>query len=143
MTSRTVECCGYGRDQLVYNLQFTYFHSMQDELFSAIRPNDGDVITMANAAKWYLVGPLDARTHRRTLRTSGVVRPTVLTLTDLAAGTPLPDRMRFIAYPNVINGPELRAYSIGYEIKGPFSVAEDGYRLDYYELTRRYQALIP
>lgn len=139
MTSRTAECCGYGRDQLVYNLQFTNFHYMQDALFSAIRPSDSDVIAMSNAARWYLVGPLDATTHRRTLRTSGVVRPQVLTLSDLAAGTPPPERMRFIAYPNVNNGRELRAFSIGYEIAGPFSVSEDGYRLDYYELTRLHR----
>lgn len=136
MTSRTGECCGYGRDQLVYNMEYTAIHYLQDRLFATLRPGDGDVIGMARAAKWFVVGPLDAATRQRTLRATGVVRPQVTTLADIVAGTPLPERMLFIAYPNVDNRRDLRLLATAYAIAGPFQVEENGYRLDYFKLER-------
>lgn len=141
MTSRTGECCGFGRDQLVYNLQFTAFHDLQDQLFSQIRPGNGDVIGLSRAANWYLVGPLDAQTRQRTLRKNDVVRPPLLTLVDVAAGTmKLPERMHFVAYPNVDNRADLKKLATGYRVAGPFHVDEDGYRLAYYQLSRLHRS---
>lgn len=139
MTSRTAECCGFGRDQLVYNLQFTAFHYLQNQLFSQIRPGDGDVIGLSRAASWYLVGPLDAQTRHRTLRKNGVVRPGLLTLVDVAAGMKLPERMHYIVFPNVDNRADLRQLSTGYRVTGPFRVGEDGYHLDFYQLSRLHR----
>jgi hypothetical protein len=137
MTSIRGECCGFGRDQLVYNLQFTHFHYVQDALFTRMRPGNDDVLAITRAAKWFLIGSLDAQTFRRTLRKDGVVQPKILTLIDVAYGAPLPERLRYVAYANVENHPDLALYARAYHIRGPFVVDEHGYRAAYFELQRR------
>ena len=136
MTSRTGECCGSGRDQLVYNLQFTAFDSMQNALFAVLRPRSGEAIAISDHANWHLVGPLDPPTLKRTLRTREVIDLDIVTVGRVLAGQPLPERMRYIAYPNVNNAPPLRLFARAYRIRGPFSVEKDGYRLEYYDLVR-------
>lgn len=137
MTSRTGECCGSGRDQLVYNLQFTAFDSVQNALFAATRPRSGDAIAISDHANWHLVGPLDPSTLKRTLRNRDVIELDIVTLAGLLQEKRPPERMRYVAYPNVDNVPPLRLMAKVYEIRGPFSVEHDGYRLEYYDLVRR------
>jgi hypothetical protein len=137
MTSLRNECCGYGRDQLVYNLQYTRFDSLQQTIFSTLRPRDGEVFAIAGLANWTLHGPLDAKTYRPTLRTQNVIRPRVLTVHDFAKGEPLPNRMRYIAWPNVDNRPDLRLLSRAYHIRRPTIIDENGYEVAVFDLERR------
>ena len=79
---RRDECCGLARDQLAYNLQFTELASLQDLLFTRLKPSDSTVLVLPRGTDWYTVGVLDSVTHRRTLRSTGVVRPKVLTVRE-------------------------------------------------------------
>lgn len=137
MTSLTGECCGRGRDQLVYNLQFTYFDYTQSRMFEVIRPRDGEIVAIPPLAKWYLQGPLDVRNYSRTLRSQGIIRPRFVTLDDFKNGFPLPPVMRYIRYPNLDDRRELRILARSYEVRKQFAVEDDGYRLVALELVRR------
>jgi len=136
MTSRTQECCGYGRDQLVYNLQFTEFAYVQDKMFERLHPTADDIFAVSRFANWYLHGPLDATTLHRTLRTTNVVTPKTITVADLATGMPPPEHLIYLAYPNVNNANDQRLFSIGYAVRGPLTVEDDGYALSAFELKR-------
>jgi hypothetical protein len=136
MTSRTQECCGYGRDQLVYNLQFAEFAYIQDKIFERLHPSATDVFAISRFANWYLQGPLDAKTFHRTLRTTNVIPLKTITLADIATGLPAPERLRYIAYPNVDNRADQRLFSIGYAVRGPLTIEDDGYAVNVFDLKR-------
>ena len=78
ITSLRNECCGHGRDQLGYNLEFTHFASLQDALYERLRPTDSTVLVLPPFGDWYTVLSLDGATHRRTLRSEGAVWPRVI-----------------------------------------------------------------
>jgi hypothetical protein len=78
VTSIANECCGHGRDQLVYNLEFTEFATLQDALFEQIKPTAHTLIVVPYLGDWFTVELVDSTTHHRTLRTEGSVRPKVL-----------------------------------------------------------------
>jgi hypothetical protein len=137
MTSFTDECCGAGRDQLVYNLQFTHFDYVQNKLYETIKPSDRDVLSMSALGAWYFVGQLDARTFHRTLATEGIVRPRFYTLRDWVKNTPLPEAMLYVAYQNVPNDPDLETYAQWYDFGERHLVDEHGYQVATVALRRK------
>ena len=82
ITSLRHECCGHGRDQLAYNLEFTEFASLQDVLYERLRASDSTVLVLPENGDWFTVGTLDSGTHRRTMRSHGIVQPKVLMAPD-------------------------------------------------------------
>lgn len=141
MTSIRGECCGSGRDQLVYNLQFTHFDDVQNKVFETIRPRDREPIVIGMLANWFVVGALDAQTYHRTLRTAGVIRPTVFSVVALSRLDVLPERLRYLAFANVPNSYDLELLHRAYEISPGFDIDEHGYRATIFELRRREGAL--
>ncbi|HEY2850006.1 MAG TPA: hypothetical protein VGI97_09020 [Gemmatimonadaceae bacterium] len=95
MASINQEYPGPGRDELVYNLQFTGYHHAQNALFRALRPTDSTVFATLGTARWNIWSQLDEQTHERTLRQTGVIVPRYLTDVDLLAS---PDRPRDVWY---------------------------------------------
>ena len=78
ITSLTQECCGNGRDQLVYNLQFTGFASVLDAAISRIGALPvGTRLTLGHDAYWLILGSVDS-THHRTLRPGNGEPPVVV-----------------------------------------------------------------
>ena len=75
MASITGEYRGPGRDQLVYNLEFTGYDAVQNTLFRQLRPTDSTAIATGREARWNIFSPLNAVTLRRTLRLQDVVVP--------------------------------------------------------------------
>ena len=75
MTSITGEFNGPGRDELVYNLQFTGFHHVQNAFYRKIRPTGATVIAAPREVRWMIWSPLDARTFQRTLRPAVAITP--------------------------------------------------------------------
>jgi len=82
ITSLRNECCGHGRDQLSYNLEFTNFASLQDALYERLRPTDSTVLILPPFGDWFTVESLDSMTHRRTMRSEGIVKPRVIMAPD-------------------------------------------------------------
>jgi hypothetical protein len=82
ITSLRKECCGHGRDQLAYNLEFTHFALLQDALFERLKPTDSTVFVLPPEGDWFVMGSLDRVTHRRTMRSDDAVSPEVILAPD-------------------------------------------------------------
>ncbi len=67
MASITGEYAGPGRDELVYNLEFTGYHDVQNALFRRLRPSDSTVFVAPSLVRWSLWSPLDSASFERTL----------------------------------------------------------------------------
>jgi hypothetical protein len=141
VTSITGECCGYGRDQLAYNLEFTALAELQDVLFARIRPSEQTIFVAHDEANWHTVGALDARDGRRTLRRDGLILPPVA-----PASLALRPNLRiadgwsawFLAFPNVSNDSTLTALRARFEV-GPaeWAMTPSGYAMAAYPLRER------
>jgi hypothetical protein len=134
MTALTGECCGFGRDQLTYNLEFTRFGTLQDELWPRLLP-DRHVVGANHQADWYLFGRLDEATLRRTLRKEGSFRLLPATVLNLA-GKPLPERIRYVVSPNMREADDLSVIASAYVLERRWGVEEDGYSFEVLDLRR-------
>ena len=85
MSSITREFEGPGRDQLVYNLEFTGYHHVQDAFFAKIAPTDSTVIGTPRHVRWNIWAQLDRTTFARTMRRDRVFAPTYADEVDIAA----------------------------------------------------------
>lgn len=85
MSSITGEFEGPGRDQLVYNLEFTGYHHVQDALFARLRPTDSTVIATPRQVRWNIWSQLEVGTWRRTMRRDRVFSPVYADEVDVAA----------------------------------------------------------
>ena len=100
MASITGEYRGPGRDQLVYNLEFTGYHSVQNALFMQLHPTDSTSIGTARSSRWNIFSPLEAASFRRTMRQSGAVLPRYWDEESLLAAEPSarPHDVWFLAF---------------------------------------------
>ena len=78
VTSLTGECCGHGRDQLAYNLEFTELATLQDSLYQRIRPTERTLLIVPWMGNWRTVERVDTVTYRRTLWEGRSVYPQIL-----------------------------------------------------------------
>jgi hypothetical protein len=136
MTGVSHECCGAGRDQLVYNLQFTLLGELTSDATQALL-NDSSVVFLPSLTRWETVGPVDASTRRRTLRRDHVITPPVFTPDTLRFLASPPANAMFIALPNGDPRAGLRALSEWYEIGPVHRLRRGSYWLDAYKLTLR------
>lgn len=143
MTSITGECCGYGRDQLVYNLEYTQFHFLLDKILTDIRPDAHTVLAYHPLEGLYII-PRISGSYKRTMKINDTFKPLlsgeygfmpdtnfpgqiVFTFDDLAVK---PETLYYIEFPNVDNRDALsmfwRYYStaeakiyenLGYQLK--------------------------
>ena len=136
LTRITHECCGTGRDQLVYNLQFTKLSDLMSDAMVAVRADDSTTVFVPHDMLWETLGKLDATTRRRTLRRDNTVWPPLLEPDSLAT-RPTPSRAVFLALPNgdVENG--IRRLSAEYVVGPPRRVSRGAYWLNVYPLTLR------
>lgn len=85
MSSITGEFEGPGRDQLVYNLEFTGYHHVQNALFARLRPTDSTVIATPRQVRWNIWSQLEVGTWRRTMRRDRAFSPIYADEVDVAA----------------------------------------------------------
>ncbi|PYP77183.1 MAG: hypothetical protein DMD35_16175 [Gemmatimonadetes bacterium] len=138
ITSLRNECCGHGRDQLGYNLEFTEFASLQDALYERLKPTDSTVLVLPPNGDWFTVDALDSVTHHRTLRASGTLRPRVIMAPDaydLAARRAWYVEMPFI--PDTIFRVLLARR---FDISEPCRITHQGYAMDVREMRLRSSA---
>jgi hypothetical protein len=129
-TSLTGECCGAGRDQLVYNLEFTQLDALTSEALSVIRPRPGTVIVVPPLGDWHTIGPVDARSGRRTLARSGVLTPPTLPApVAYAFASELSDAW-YLELPYLDSSEALRRLAERFEVSAPARVELDGYAMD-------------
>jgi hypothetical protein len=136
LTRITHECCGAGRDQLVYNLQFTNLADLTSDVMAAARPDSSAQVFVPHDMLWGALGPLDATTRRRTLTGVSTVQPRLLESDSLSSVTPAPAAV-FVALPNGDVKSALDALSFHYVVGPERQFARGAYRLSSYRLTLR------
>jgi hypothetical protein len=98
MSSITKEYNGPGRDEIVYNLQFTGYHHVQNALFHALQPTDSTAFATSRVARWNIWSQLDAATRDRTLRQESVIVPRYWDDVDLIASSKRPHDVWFLMF---------------------------------------------
>ena len=138
MTSVTAECCGKGRDQLVYSLEFTRFHDLTDSVVATLLRDTATTIIVAPGMEYHTVERIDRSTWRRTLRRTGAFRPTVWDRAWVFASTATtPASLLYIVLPNAKDSVRLHLLAPRYVIGPERRFEADGYALSAYELRRR------
>lgn len=137
MTSLTRECCGYGRDQLAYNLEFVHFGTIQNRIFQAVRPTNATAFVLDGLADWYTHGQLDPRTYRRTLRYDDPILPRYRKTEMILVSRNPPAELFFIVYPNVDNTIDFQALARDYRGVEVRTFSEGGYALPVVRMVRR------
>jgi hypothetical protein len=100
MSSITGEYPGPGRDELVYNLEFTGFHYVQNAFFAGLPVTDSTAIATSRVVGLNLFAPLDWATHRRTLQPHGVVTPRYWDDVSLLAASARPSVLWYLEFSN-------------------------------------------
>jgi hypothetical protein len=98
MSSITREYAGPGRDEIVYNLQFTGYHHVQNALFHALQPTDSTAFATSRVARWNIWSQLDAFTRERTLRQESVIVPRYWDDVDLLASERRPRDVWYLEF---------------------------------------------
>jgi len=134
MTSITGECCGYGRDQLVYNLQYIYIERLTNKIFEYYRPDENTAFAYDRIQGNIFSLPIDRTTHRRTWRTINTFVPRDIAWTFFDPSYPRPDTVYFIDYPFVGPTDTLSHFLSYYKIESKKIFEMDGYTLPVYKL---------
>jgi hypothetical protein len=98
MSSITGRYAGPGRDDLVYNLQFTGYHYAQNALFHALQATDSTAFATARIVRWNIFSQLDAFTRDRTMRRENVIVPRYWDEIDLNAVPQRPRDVWFLEF---------------------------------------------
>jgi len=98
MSSITKEYDGPGRDEIVYNLQFTGYHHVQNALFHALQPTDSTAFATSRIARWNIWTQLDAATRERTMAQQRVIVPRYWDDVDLLASPTRPRDVWFLVF---------------------------------------------
>jgi hypothetical protein len=137
MTSVTAECCGAGRDQLVYSLEFTRFHDLTDSVVATLVRDTATAIALPSRMDYYSVGRLDRSTWRRTLRRTGAFEPKVVDGPWIVARAVAPRSLIYVALPNARDSMTLALLSDRYVVGPQRRFEASGYALSAYELRLR------
>jgi hypothetical protein len=120
---------------MAYNLEFTELATLQDLLFARLKPSDSTVLVLPRDADWYTVGALDSVTHRRSLRSTGVVRPKVLTVRETDTVTAAP--AWYIEMPFTDDTNAIALIARRFEVGERCTVSHGPYRLSAREMRLR------
>ena len=137
ITSITGECCAYGRDQLVYNLEFTELEGLLNAAMRTLAPPASTLIMLPDSTDWYIVPRLDGRTNRRTINHAGARRLIVVeTRPDSVHAYARQWRHAYyLALPNGAWARGLRDLASAFAIGPEHRFRRDGYWLSVYPLT--------
>ena len=142
MTSLTGEFEGPGRDQLVYNLEFTGYHDVQNVLYAQLKPTTSTVIGTPRHVRWNIWTQLNAATFERSMRRTSVVVPTYADEVDIPARHATD--AWFLDFSN--HGEKdnaLQGLLLSYRITDSLTVTAGGQRLTARHLVRREAPVLP
>jgi hypothetical protein len=136
MTALTDEwgCCGHGRDQLAYNLQFTRFHEVQNRAYQGIRPTRETVILVPYAANFGL-GPLSEKDYTRSVASARAFSPRYESVENFPGPGGEPGEVFFIAFPNIDNRGALETLGRAFSAREVTRYEWRGYALDVYRFS--------
>jgi hypothetical protein len=134
MTGLTHECCGAGRDQLTYSLEFARLPILMDSALAQMAPDSDTVIGVPANMNWHTIGSLDRKSRHRTLRPVDAIMPRVMTRPAIAQAGDRPRTVFYFAMPNARDPDALEILSQWYDIGPEQRFADDGYALSVYNL---------
>jgi len=130
ITKPTGECCGYGRDQLVYNLEFLYIPRLFQKALEDLKPSGDDIIVVSSRANYEIFTSLNSNTWKATFDSKDAFTPKYMDMNDLWKHLGhLPDTIYYFALPNVDNAQELSALCSLYREKALRMYDIDGYQM--------------
>ena len=144
MASITGEFGGPGRDQLVYNLEFTGYHHVQNRLFRLLKPTAHTVIAAPLRLRWNIWSPLDPVRYRRTMASVHVLVPRYADEVEVAArSASIPD-LWFLEFSNHLDVDNARqSLDRLYREDRIVSVHARGHVLKAHHLVRRESVVVP
>ena len=133
MTSITKECCGRGRDQLVYNLEFTYFDSLTNQVLADLRPTAGLPLVIAHQSSWHYLQWITGSTspQRAAVQSGTTIRAPVITAAHLTGKTQdsLPEKIIWLDLPNINGDLEFKSLLNQYKVVEEKVYSRQGYEL--------------
>jgi len=130
MTGLTEECCGYGRDQLIYNLEYTKIHDLSNYILSDLKPRNADIFSSTSGSDYYVIGALDAVSHKRSFESKKVNYLNYRTGEDIINDVVKPKSLYFIVFPNFPGKEVLRQLYGFYRKQGSAVYEIDGYQIE-------------
>ena len=137
MTSITHECCGAGRDQLAYSLEFTTLAALTDDALATMRVGDSTLVVIPDSTSWRTIPPLDPATSRRTADVSAGVVPLVAEVDSAVLYAAQRPAATYVALPNGSPARGLELLAPAFAIGPERRVARGGYVLSVYRLDAR------
>lgn len=136
VTSLTGECCGLGRDQLVYNLEFAQIDRILRDILPYVLGRSG-MLAVHPQANWYVFQAIEPATKQRTMPTPKTLRLPFIDPVTVELSPHKPERIYFIALPNMPNAGELLRYARYYSVGSNHRFERDGYFIEVLELVRK------
>jgi hypothetical protein len=135
ITSITGECCGTGRDQLAYSLEFTRLDELTNLALTTLLRDTSTVIVLPSRMRYHIIERIDRVTWRRTLRREGAFEPTVMTGPVVLIRQPPPREILYLAMPNGKDSTSLAELAGSYDIGPERRFESGGYALSAYQMT--------
>lgn len=135
VTSLTGECCGLGRDQLVYNLEFARLDRILRDVTPFVLSSAEHAIAVHPEADWFMFHSIHPRTKQRATPARSSYRLPYVYSWTIGAAPVKPAKIYYIALPNMPNSDELSRYAAWYSLHGsPRRFTDGGYSIDVHEL---------
>ncbi len=136
ITSITKECCGRGRDQLAYNLEFTHINHLVNMIYSDLRPSESQPVVLAELANWFLLSWTTLSEPPRRSLFGPNVKPTAVKLAKEIVSSPTPPKSIFwINMPNIDGEAELAVLKGRYITTSERRYDRSGYSLSVFVMT--------
>jgi hypothetical protein len=129
ITRRTGECCGFGRDQIVYNLEFLRIPQLLDQVMADLKPTSNTVILADDAVSWKVLGQLSSR-FQMTFQTNDGILPRYSSVEDMLDWRRLPHEAYYIVFPNCDSTGALERLGLYFKHRKMKSYCIEGYEID-------------
>jgi len=121
-------CCGYGADQLVYNLEYTEMDTLQTLVYQWMQPSENTTIVLSGTWVLGLDQPLVPGSFQRTLNSTGF-SPQYMHADEVLKKKPMPEKLYFIRYPNYDDRADMQKLLTRYKLVEERKFDHNGYSL--------------
>lgn len=131
---------GYGRDQLVYNFEFTKFHYLTEKMINSI--GSDKVFVIPPGTTWIPnFNIVDANSGRRAMYGDDLKRVSFIFSSFIKERYMAPEEFYYISYPHKDkdeeNSEERKKLSRLYDLEGVVTIEDDGYAIDVYHYIKK------
>ncbi len=132
---------GYGRDQLVYNFEFTQIHYLTEKIFDRVGWWQKVFVVAPNATWVKDFGTFDITKRRRAMHGERVYTLPFVFPFQILADSDAPRHLYYISYPHFdkdnVNENERAKLSRLYDLDEVITVEDEGYGIDVYHYVKK------